>query len=89
MVPCWLDVTTEKGPLRAVAFVIDPASDLYVGGLEIGEVARSLAVSAGEKGTMAEYLHNTVSNLEALGVHDPHLWRLQELVAAELETLPA
>jgi len=89
MVPCWLDVATEKGPLRAVAFVIDPASDLYVGGLDIGEVARSLAASAGERGTMAEYLLQTVSNLEALGVRDPHLWHLQELVAAELESAPA
>ena len=78
-------MATEKGPLRAVAFVIDPASDLYVGGLDIDAVARSLATSAGERGTMAEYLHNTVSNLEALGVHDRGLWRLQELVAAELE----
>ena len=89
MVPCWLDVATERGLLRAVAFVIDPASDLYVGGLDIGEVARSLATSAGERGTMADYLLQTVGNLEALGIHDPHLWRLQELVAEELDNPPA
>jgi cation transport regulator ChaC len=34
---------------------------------------------------MAEYLFATVSHLEQMGVHDSHLWTLQELVAARIE----
>ena len=37
---------------------------------------------------MAEYLLNTVTELELAGVHDLHLWRLQEMVAERLERLP-
>jgi cation transport protein ChaC len=37
---------------------------------------------------MAEYLLNTVTELERHGVHDLHLWRLQEMVAERLERLP-
>jgi cation transport protein ChaC len=35
---------------------------------------------------MAEYLYATVKHLEDLGIHDPHLWRLQERVAARIES---
>jgi cation transport protein ChaC len=31
-------------------------------------------------------LHNTVAKLEECGIHDRNLWRLQELVAAEIES---
>jgi len=34
---------------------------------------------------MADYLYQTVKGLEDLGIHDPHLWRLQELVAERIE----
>jgi cation transport protein ChaC len=34
---------------------------------------------------MAEYLFNTIQHLERMGIHDPHLWRLQDMVAAEIE----
>ena len=36
-------------------------------------------------GSMAEYLRNTVEHLEELGIHDRQLWRLQELVAEQIE----
>ncbi|MBO6718637.1 MAG: hypothetical protein JJ913_11830 [Rhizobiaceae bacterium] len=35
---------------------------------------------------MAEYLLNTVSQLDQLGLHDKNLWRLQELVAQRIES---
>jgi cation transport regulator ChaC len=36
----------------------------------------------GPKGPNADYLHNTVESLDALGLHDPELARLVELVQA-------
>ena len=38
-------------------------------------------------GSGAEYLYNTVSHLEAFGIHDRNLWRLQELVADEVRAI--
>ena len=34
---------------------------------------------------MADYLYMTVKHLEEHGIHDRHLWRLQELVAERIE----
>ena len=58
-----------------------PARGPYVGGIEIAQVANALATAAGERGYMAGYLYSTVKHLEERGIHDRHLWRLQELVA--------
>ncbi|MNY78534.1 hypothetical protein D3C86_2188190 [compost metagenome] len=44
-----------------------------------------LAKAVGDRGSMAEYLHATVEHLEQVGIHDPHLWQLQSLVAAHIE----
>jgi cation transport protein ChaC len=36
---------------------------------------------------MAEYLRNTVTSLLENGINDRNLWRLQELVAAEIDRI--
>ncbi len=84
--PRWVDVVTHERRIRALTFCIDRKSGRYVSGLSEPEIAVSLARAVGSRGTMAEYLLNTVTHLEELGIHDPHLWRLQELVAAQIET---
>lgn len=89
IVPRWVSVRTGAGPLRAVAFVIDRKSGLYVSGLPIGEIAGALATAVGERGSMADYLYSTVKHLEERGIHDGHLWRLQELVAKRIEGVAA
>lgn len=81
----WVKVRAEAGPVRAVTFVIDRNSDSYVGNLSLEEVANSLARAVGRLGSMAEYLHHTVRHLEDLGLHDRHLWQLQEMVAERIE----
>ena len=84
-VPRWVTVRAQGGPLRAIAFTIDRRSRRYVGGLTPEAVADALAVAAGPWGSMAAYLQSTVSHLEALGLRDRHLWRLQEMVAERIE----
>jgi cation transport protein ChaC len=85
--PRWVDVVTRdhSHPIRALTFCIDRKSGRYVSGLSEPEIAVALARAVGSRGSMAEYLLNTVAHLENLGIHDPHLWRLQELVAAQIE----
>ena len=79
--PYWLAARTNEGPLSALGFVVDRRSPFYSGRLTPEEVADVITRAAGHWGTCAEYLHNTVSHLEALGIHDRNLWRLQALVA--------
>jgi len=89
MRPIWADVETENGRVPAITFVIDRDGGHYVGGLSDERTAEVLAVAAGHLGSMADYLHQTVNGLEALDIHDEHLWRLQELVAERIEAAHA
>ena len=50
-------------------------------------VAARLARACGHAGSGADYLYQTVAHLEALGIRDRNLWRLQELVADEIARL--
>jgi cation transport protein ChaC len=83
--PRWVTAESEGGPVPALTFCIDRKSGRYVSGLDADETARVLARAEGHRGSMAEYLFHTVSHLEQMGIHDRYLWRLQELVAAQLE----
>jgi len=83
--PRWVNVMTERGPVPAVTFCIDRASGRYVSGLSEAQVADVLSTAVGGRGSMVEYLFNTVHHLEQMGIHDPHLWRLQEMVAERLD----
>lgn len=81
----WIDVSTPQGPLRALTFAMNRNSGRYVGTLDDETTADVLATACGFRGSMAEYLFATVSHLETLGIHDRHLWRLQEMVADRLD----
>src|SRR5262249_24424287 len=83
--PRWVNLETEAGPLRAITFAMDRKSEFYVTGLSVEEIADVLSRAVGYFGSMAEYLHNTVRHLEALGIDDRLLWQLQELVAERIE----
>jgi cation transport protein ChaC len=83
--PRWVRVETEEGPLRALTFCIDRKSKRYIKGLSEEQIADALARATGSRGSMAEYLHATVDHLERLGIHDYHLWRLQEMVADRID----
>lgn len=83
--PRWVEVATERGPVKALTFCIDRRSGRYVAGLSEEQVATVLARAVGSRGSMVEYLFNTVRHLEAMGIADSHLWRLQRLVAERVE----
>ncbi|RRH90830.1 gamma-glutamylcyclotransferase [Mesorhizobium tamadayense] len=82
--PRLLQLSTDKGRLKALAFVINRKGTTYAGPLSEDEVVERLATSCGHWGSGADYLYNTVKNLEARGIHDAHLWRLQQLVAERI-----
>lgn len=80
----WIKVHAEEGPLRVLVFWAGPTGPRIQSRLPLEEVAPILARACGPVGSCAEYLFNTVSHLEAFGIHDRNLWRLQALVAAEI-----
>lgn len=86
--PEWIEVEAEGGHLRAIAFTAFRDFFGYQPEPRESELADILATAVGHFGSMADYLLNTVTQLEAAGIHDPHLWRLQQLVAQRLEKLP-
>ncbi len=85
--PLLLNLASEAGPLKALAFVINRKGLTYSGPLDEEIVVDRLATSCGHWGSGADYLYNTVKNLEQRGIHDRHLWRLQQLVAERISTL--
>jgi cation transport protein ChaC len=82
--PRWVSALTDSGPLQAVTFAVDRRSPFYTGRLSPDTVAEVLATAAGHWGSGAEYLYNTLCHLDALGIRDRNLWRLQPLVAQRL-----
>jgi len=83
----WIPVRTAAGRERALVFWAGPSGERVTGKLPLEEVAWTLARACGSVGSCAEYLYNTVSHLEDHGIRDRNLWRLQELVAEEIERL--
>lgn len=75
--------------VRAVVFAADRKGPNYVTGLAREEIASVLCAAVGHWGSGAEYLMQTVDQLERLGIRDSHLWRLQQLVAQKLLALQA
>lgn len=84
-VPRWISVKTKGGTLRALTFVADPDGRAYAGRLSLERVAHVLARAAGHWGSTAQYLFRTVTMLEQHGIRDRNLWRIQSLVAQEIE----
>jgi cation transport protein ChaC len=80
----WITVETADGPLPALTFYASPTGTRTSHGVPLETVAHRLAHACGYAGSCAEYLHNTVAHLEAEGIRDRNLWRLQRLVAAEI-----
>ncbi len=85
MKACWLRGRTAEGPRDMIAFPVNRRADDYVTSLTEDRIVAALATSAGPAGSMADYLHSTVSHLEQRGIRDAYLWRMQELVADRIE----
>jgi cation transport protein ChaC len=85
--PRWVTAHTGRGPVPALVFVANrDNSERYTGRLPDEMVARYIAEACGEGGSGAEYLLETVLALEKLRIRDSRLWRLQRLVADQLNS---
>jgi cation transport protein ChaC len=73
-VPRWVRATPIKGkPCWAIAFVGNPASRLYVGGLTVEECVSRVRGAKGQRGSNADYVLNTAQHLRELQLDDARL----------------
>ena len=82
--PVWVKAETPEGPVRAIAFTVDRGFAGYCGAMCDAEVADRISKAVGMWGSMAEYLMNTVRHLEAMGIEDGYLSRIEAMVAERL-----
>jgi glutathione-specific gamma-glutamylcyclotransferase len=84
-------VLAKAGPraLKAIVFAADRKGPNCVSGPSSEQIAEVLCSAVGHWGSGAEYLMQTVDQLERLGIRDANLWRLQRLAARRLMELQA
>ncbi|MCX7630725.1 MAG: gamma-glutamylcyclotransferase [Geminicoccaceae bacterium] len=78
--PIWVRARSAEGTIAAIAFAINREHPRYAGRLPEARIVDALATAAGPLGRCCDYLFETLSHLEALGIRDPHLRALSEAV---------
>jgi len=79
----WHDIVFhDGGTAKAVCYVIDRGHVQYAGGLPLQEQAVIIANAVGDAGPNIEYLLNTVSHLNELGIADKDMNILADLVGS-------
>lgn len=74
--PRWLEIRTEAGPVRAIAFVVDRRHPAYCGRLDDDRIVQVALAAHGHYGPCADYLLETATALAHHGIADRHLDRL-------------
>jgi cation transport protein ChaC len=82
----WIELAVGENQLNAIVFWAGPKGRGIESGLPLESVAHRLSHACGHFGSSAEYLFNTVSNLESLAIHDQNLWTIQRLAAREINS---
>jgi cation transport protein ChaC len=70
----------DGGTVEALCYVIDRSHEQYAGSLDEAEASAVVRGAIGQSGANEDYVRNTLSHLEALGIRD----RWLEQVAARL-----
>lgn len=81
-VPRLLPVGIGAERRTVLTFLANRCHDGYAGQLQLDTAAAIIAACCGERGPNVDYLVNTLSHLDALGVHDRHLHDLLAAVRA-------
>jgi cation transport protein ChaC len=77
----FLPVTLGDGrSVAALAYVMDLQHEQYTGPLSLEDQAEVIARAHGGRGPNSEYLFNTSTHLNALGMADPDMTQLSEMV---------
>ena len=80
----WINVRSGAEIRRALVFWAHPKGFHLPEPPTLDLAAHLLARACGHMGSGAAYLYNTVAKLAEHGIYDRNLWRLQQMVAAEI-----
>lgn len=83
-VPRLVAAEADGGRVAALTFVLDRAHEQYAGELSASTAAEHILSAEGRSGANPEYLHETVAELERLGIRDRGL----RTVLAHMGDLP-
>ena len=82
-------VHTADGAVTALACIVRRQSADYAGRLSVDEAARLLSRAVGGRGSGRDYLENTLRHLEALGIRDQLLQRIEKRIADLAKPVPS
>ncbi|ODN41700.1 gamma-glutamylcyclotransferase [Piscirickettsia litoralis] len=71
--PCWQNVKTHEGNIRALVFKVNPDSPRYLAELPLAEQAKRIALAKGPGGENYDYLFNLYDQLHKMGINDNEL----------------
>jgi cation transport protein ChaC len=77
--PRWLPVITPIGKVEAYCFVVVRNHKQYTGKLQDDEMLKLIRQGRGKSGNCLEYLHNTIHQLNELGIDNGPLHRIVRL----------
>ena len=78
--PARLCIEVEGKPVEAQTYIADEQHPQYACGLSLEATARLILSGRGRRGPNVDYLENTVAHLEEMGVAEPELVELRDLV---------
>ena len=81
-IPHWVKVVTSEGEVEAIAFTINHNHPMYAANLPEQEIVNRIATAGGPLGPCADYLAQTITGLQAVGIEDQHLFHLHAQVLA-------
>lgn len=82
-VPRWVKVFNGDQTWEAIAFTINHQHSSYTGDISLDTTVNSIATAAGELGSCADYLMQTVDGLMTVGIKDKPLLHLRDRVIAK------
>lgn len=83
-VPRWVEVESGAGTFPAITFLVNRDGTRYAGRLPVDTAADHISKACGHAGPSAAYLLETWLSCRHLGISDPYVEALAELVASRL-----
>ncbi len=77
--PKWLPVSIPSGSVKAYCFIVKQKHKQYAGKLQEKQMLKLIRQGRGKGGNCLDYLHNTLHQLNELGISDERLHRIFRL----------
>src|SRR5258708_21282289 len=80
----WVSLTTDEGPVHAIALVVNREHDQYAAGIDEDEVVKHISTAHWPLRPSTEYLFHTLAHLQHLRLRDRCLERVGQSLVERL-----